>query len=288
MKKDKAVVFGLSSNHIFAVACVMLDIKKLSPSLIDEVVVIHDGISKKDQRILRSILPSRFIRYDFPLNSSRVLDARSVQQFTKMVFAKFECLRLLDDYKNIMWLDYDIVIKDDISDLFSACNTGIKMMPGGLPVRGQLHEPVGEYDMNAEGVCGGLFVFQENLPNYLELHRFCYEKLDKYADILYLGEQAIFDFMIQEFGLKPVPIDGRIYSAHPSDQKNAAQAKVIHAYGQPKFWNGLHNDQWNENYSIWLKMGGSQYKRPTVIDKWLRSAKNLRRRLTLARVGILK
>jgi lipopolysaccharide biosynthesis glycosyltransferase len=281
VKKNKAVVFGLTSNHTFAVACVMMDIKRLSAGLSDEVVVIHDGISEKDQRILRSILPTRFIQYDFPLKSSRVLYARSVLQFTKMVFTKFECLRLLDDYENIMWMDYDIVIKDDISELFSPCDTGIKMMPGGLLVRGQLHETVGEYDMNAEGVSAGLFVFQENLKNYAELHRFCYEKLEKYVEILYMPEQAIFDFMIQEFELSPVPIDGRVYSPHPSDQKNAAHAKIIHAYGQPKFWNGLHNDQWNENYSTWLKLGGSQYERPTIIDKWLGRAKNLRRRLNL-------
>jgi lipopolysaccharide biosynthesis glycosyltransferase len=289
VKKDKAVVFGLTSNHTFAVASVMMDIKKLSPGLMDEVVVIHDGISEKDKRILRSILPTRFIQYDFPLKSSRVLYSRSMLYFTKMVFAKFECLRLLDDYKNIIWTDYDIVVKDDISELFSSCDTGIKMMPyGDRTVKGQLYETVGEYDMNAEGVMAGLFVFQENLKNYTELYRFCYEKLDKYAEVLYMPEQAIFDFMIQEFRLNPVPIDRRIYSLHPSDQKNAAQAKIIHGYGQPKFWNGLHNDQWNENYSIWLKLGGSQYKQPTIINKLIRRAKYLRRRLNLIGAGILK
>jgi lipopolysaccharide biosynthesis glycosyltransferase len=275
MKKNNAVVFGLTADHVFAVACVMMDLKRLSPGLVDEVVVIHDGINKHNRMLLGSILPTRFILYDFPLKSRRVLNTGSVRHFTKMVFSKFECLRLLDDYKNVVWMDYDIVIQDALDELFLPCDTGIKMMPGGLPVRGQLLEPVREYDMDTEGICACLFVLQDTLNNYRDLHRFCYDTLDQYAEILYMPEQAIFDFMIQEFKLKPASIDGRVYSPHPSDPINAANAKIIHAYGQPKFWNGIHNNQWNKNYHDWIKMGGNAYKKSSFIRKVLKKAKTL-------------
>ncbi|MDP3584914.1 MAG: glycosyltransferase [Thiobacillus sp.] len=278
-KKNNAVVFGLTADHVFAVACVMMDIRRLSPGLVDEVVIIHDGIREKDRKLLGTILPTRFIHYDFPLKSCRVLDARAVRQFTKMVFTKFECLRLLDDYKNVMWSDYDIVIKSDISELFSTCVPGIKMVPGGLPVRGQLHEAVDEYDMDVEGVSAGIFVFQDNLKNYKEMHQFCYAKLEKYAEILYMPEQAIFDFMLQEYRLQPDTIDVKVYSPHPTDPVHAEHAKIIHAYGQPKFWNGLQNDQWDSNYKAWLRMGGSRYRPLTVIDRLLRKAKRLSHRM---------
>ena len=277
-KKNNAIVFGLTADHIFAVACVMMDLKKISPGLISEVVIFHDGVSEKDQKILDSILPTRFIKYEFPLKSRKVLYAKSVQQFTKMVFTKFECLRLLSEYKNVMWLDYDMVIKDDLSELFSSCDSGIKMMPGGLPVRGQLHDAIDEYDMDAEGICACIFVFHDNLENYEEMYNSCYAKLEIYAELLYMPEQAIFDFMIQEFKLKPVPIEGQVYSPHPTDPVNAASAKIIHAYGQPKFWNGLHNDNWDAKYNTWLKMGGSRYRPPTLLDNILKRVKSLRRR----------
>jgi len=275
MKKHNAIVFGLTANHVFAVASVMMDIKRLSRALVDEVVIIHDGISERDRKLLGAILPTRFIQYDFPLKSRRVLNSRVVRQFSKMVFTKFECLRLLDDYNNVMWLDYDVVVQGDVSELFSACDAGIKMMPGGLPVRGQLHGVIDEYDMDAEGICGCVFVLHDNLKNYDEMHKFCYEKLEKYAELLYLGEQAIFDFMIQDFRLNLIPIDVKVYSAHPTDIALAANAKIIHAYGQPKFWSGLHNNQWECNYEIWLQMGGSRYRPPTVIDRLLGKAKRL-------------
>jgi lipopolysaccharide biosynthesis glycosyltransferase len=278
-KKNNAVVFGLTADHIFAVACVMMDLRRLCPGLVDEVVIIHDGIREKDRKILGAILPTRFIQYTFPLKSRRVLDARAVRQFTKMVFTKFECLRLLDDYRNVMWMDYDMVIKEGIAELYSPSAAGIKMMPGGLPVRGQLHESIGEYDMDAEGICACIFVFQDNLKNYKEMHQFCYAKLEKYVYVLYMPEQAIFDFMIQEYRLKPDPIDVKVYSPHPTDPAHAEHAKIIHAYGQPKFWNGLQNDQWNSNYKTWLEMGGSRYRPPTIIDRLLRKAKRLSHRM---------
>lgn len=280
MKKNNAVVFGLTSDQAFAVACVMMDLRRLSPGMVAEVVIIHDGISKRDQGILGSILPTRFILYDFSLKSARVLNSSSVRQFSRMVFTKFECLRLLDDYKNVMWSDYDVVIQDDLSELFSHCEAGIKLMPSGKPVRAQLHAPIKEFDMEAEGIGAGLFVFQDHLKNYMEMYRFCYEQLDKYAETLWMPEQAIFDFMVQRFKLNPLPIDRRVYSPHPTDQGLAPSAKIIHAYGQPKFWNGLHNDQWQKNYQAWIDMGGTKFKTKSVVAKMVSRCKSLVLRLS--------
>ena len=256
MKKNNAIVFGLTSNHVFAVACMMMGLKKFSPKLADEVVVIHDGINESDQLLLNSILPVRFIEYNFPL-SKLTTDSRVVKQFTKMVFSKFECLRLLDDYRSVMWLDYDMVIQSDISELFENSGPGIKMMPGGIPVRGQLHADVNEFDMGVEGICGCIFVFQDHLASYMEMYDFCCVQAEKYADILLLGEQAIFDFMLQAFSLVPDVIDVKEYSPHPTDPVHAVNAKIIHAYGQPKFWNGLNDPRWEVNYKQWVRMGGS-------------------------------
>ena len=278
-KKRNAVLFGLTSDHIFAVACVMMDLKRIVPGLIDEVVIIHDGISPKDQMLLESILPSRFILYDFPLKNEKVLKAPSVQHFTKMIFTKFECLRLLDIYQNVAWMDYDIVIQSDISELFSPSDSGFKIALGGVSVREQLIEPVAEYDMNAEGMGAHVFIVQDNLKNYPEMYQFCYAKLEEYAQVLFLPEQAIFDFMIQEFEIKADFFDAKVYGPHPSDTVNAAQAKIIHSWGQPKFWNGRHNTQWDTNYSAWLKMGGYKYKPPTIFDKLWRKLKKVMRRV---------
>lgn len=267
MKKDNAVVFGLTSDQVFAVACVMMDLRRLSPSIIDEVVIIHDGINERDKKLLASILPTRFILYNFPINSARVLNASAVRQFSKMVFTKFECLKLLDDYRNVLWSDYDVVVQADVSELFSFSESGIKLMPSGLPVRIQLQKEVAGYDMEAEAIGAGLFVFQDHLKDYLKMYEFCYQELERHAEILAMPEQAIFDFMVQRFCLKPVAIDRFVYSPHPTDKPLASAAKIIHAYGQPKFWNGLRNEQWQINYQAWVDMGGTKYRQKSMFER---------------------
>lgn len=264
MKKNRAIVFTLSADLAFAVACVLMDVKKNSPMLADDVIIIHDGITERDQAILNSILPIRFMLYDFPVKDTSVINPNILRYFTKMVFAKFECLKLLDEYKNIMLLDYDIVIQQDISELFDRCESGIKMMPGGVKVKDQLYEATDDYNMDAEGIAACTFVMQDHLPDYIKMYDFCYASLSRYGMILFMPEQAIFDFMIQQFSLKIYPIDVNVYSPHPNDEDHAHNAKIIHSYGQPKFWNGLNNEHWNSNYRAWLYMGGSKYRAATL------------------------
>lgn len=270
-KKNTAVVFGLTANHTFAVASVMMDLKKYSPDLADEIVIFHNGIKESDQMLLQRIIPTRFIKYNFPITDTSIFNQNTLRYFSKMVFSKYECLRLLEEYKNVIWLDYDIVIIKDISELITPSASGIKMMLSpGRCVSEQLHEPIDDYDMHAVPICGSTFVFQDNLKDYLKLYNFCIESLRKYAKYLSLGEQAIFDFMIQEYDLNLEHISHTQYSPHPTDELSP-NTKILHAFGQPKFWNGINNIQWNENYKNWLNMGGSKYKAETKIKHILKT-----------------
>jgi len=278
MKKN-AVVFTISSDLVFAVANLLFDIKRLSPNIADEVVILHDGgLEKKDLLLLNSILPTREIKYIIPVDDLSIFNQDTLKYFTIMAYAKYECLRLLNEYKNVIYLDPDMVIKKDISPLLETCQSGIKMMPSRQKVIEQLHEKVDEYDMNKEGICGCIFVFQDH-SDYMKYYNFCIFSLNKYAGKLKLAEQAIFDFMIQKFDIKICPIDVKIYSPHPTDKDLAPHAKIIHAYGQPKFWNGLENEQWNKNYKKWIEMGGSRYKKKSIILKAKNKLSNIFKRL---------
>ena len=176
-KKDVAIVFGFTKNFVFAVACVMMDLKKFSPNWVDEVVILHDGISIKQQRLLNSILPCRFIKYEFPIKDSSKFNQKTLHYFSKMVFSKYECLKFLNDYRNVIWLDYDIVITQDISELSDYCSSGIKMIfSGNSNVLENLHKPVEGYKMDIKGICASTFVFQGHLLNYTEMYEFCYNR----------------------------------------------------------------------------------------------------------------
>lgn len=265
MKKN-AVAFTISSDLVFAVATLMMDLKEKAPKIADEVVIFHDGVFEKDLNLLNSILPVVAVRYEIPVKDLSIFDPMTLDYFTVMVHAKYECLKLLSKYKNVVYLDPDMVILEDFSDLLERCDSGIKMMPSGHPVRAQLHSEVLDYDMNQEGICACIFVFQDHV-DYKKLYEFCVSAVNKYASKLKLPDQAIFDFMIQEHRINVFPIDRDAFSPHPNDPNKIDHVKILHAYGQPKFWNGIASEQWQKNYSKWLLMGGSPYVHAPYIKR---------------------
>lgn len=261
IKKDRAIVFASTSNNLFAIATVMLNLKSINPNIAEEFIIYLDNDAReKDKILINSIFPTKFIKYKLPIKSKPIYYSGAVAQFSKMVFAKYECLKLLSHYKNVLLLDYDIVILDDISDLFSHSPHAIKFMPGGCKVRDQLLNDCSDYNLELEGICASIFLFQDHLENHNELANFCYIETEKHALNLRMPEQAIFDFMIQRFNLQYNPISNYLYSSHPNDKlDHALPPKILHSYGQPKFWNGLENETWNKHYQQWLKMGGTPF-----------------------------
>ena len=98
MKKKTAVVTGGTSNDVPAMACLVMNIKDTNPGLADEIVIYHDGISEKDQRLINRIFPTRFILYESPFKDVMNFGDVVTKYFSPMVFCKYECFKLLDDY----------------------------------------------------------------------------------------------------------------------------------------------------------------------------------------------
>ena len=133
-----------------------------------------------------------------------------------MVFCKFECLSLLNDYRTVVWSDYDIVVLDEISEVFSPTASLKMLFQENASHRSFLH-PIDEYDMNSLGMCASLFALSDSLQ-YTDMYGFCYRQLRTYDNNLYMPGQAIFDIMLQEFSLKPVRLPHGTYTPHPKDR----------------------------------------------------------------------
>lgn len=272
-KKNNALVFGGTGNHIPAMACVMMDIKRLCPGLVDGVVIFHDGVRRGDVRVLNQILPTKTVRYRFPITNRSRFNQGTLGHFSEMVFSKYEALSLLDEYHNVLFTDYDIVVTQPIAELFEPCSSGIKLLPAAEPVRVTLHHPVDDFDMERLGHSVAFVAVHDNLPDYKAIRAWCYEKTEKHAESLYLPEQAVFNFAVERFGLKPRHFDADIYCLHPHHLDRNPSAKILHAYGSDKFWNGLENLQWRANYNRWLEMGGGPIgprRQPWTARKLLR------------------
>ena len=90
------------------------------------------------------------------------------------------------------------------------------------------------------------------------------EKTKEFSKYLFLPEQAIVNLLLQEFKISITRLLPSIYSVHPIRDSIKDNVKIFHVYGQPKFWNGIHNKIWEENYKKWIKLGGTPYGHRTL------------------------
>jgi len=261
-KKNLAIVFGITSNLTFALANVILGLKKYSPNLADEIIIYHDKIDEKDQKILNTIIPCRFIKYEFPIKDVSRFNEAYFKRFSELAYSRYECFSLLKEYRNVMWLDVDILIQKDISSLLDYAENSFGILAplsDGSKLRGQLFNAIDDYDMNGKAYSSGTFIIRDNLENYENMAQWCYDKTLQYSEHLLLPDQAILNFLIQEFNIPVKEIELEKYCFHPRNNKYR-EASILHTYSCQKFWNFYSIKEWNENHKEWIKMGGSGTK----------------------------
>lgn len=269
MKKKTAIVTGGTSNDVPAMACLVMNIKDTNPNLADEIVILHDGISEKDQQLINGIFPTRFILYESPFEKVQGFKDVVTKYFSLMVFCRYECFRLLEDYEKVIWTDYDVVIIEDLLHLICNNNQAIfSYTPSPLLHQFtadvyQIVDPA-KYNLNAGAIALPLFILSDKLNNYMKYYHWLLDATVKYAQVLYLPEVAVVNLLLQEFNIPFENTIGIEYYAHPIHDAQIQNKKILHAYGQPKFWNGLYNKTWEKNYRHWIKMGGTPYEHRTV------------------------
>lgn len=267
MKKNFAIVFGATGNMAFALANVLIGLKKHSPSLNADIIVFEQGISENDKNLIDSIYPCNFYKYIFPSNNPE-FSVDCLNRFTHLSFSRYECFRLLDKYKNILWLDIDILIKKDISEILDYNESGIALVLDGSPVKVNFTQEIPNYELERKMCNAGIMFINDKLENNNKIADWCYKKTMELAPYLTFADQGIINIMLQEFNLDVQRLSLK-YNCHPGF-KTASNACILHTFCPEKFWNYYNNQEWNENYNKWIKMGGSPYagKRISPIDKF--------------------
>lgn len=255
----RVLVTGGTKSDVAAMAVFVLNIKYTNAHLFNKVIIFHDGIKDKNQKKIQAIMDTEFVEYKYP---GQVKNDIVINYFSPMLFCKYECLRLLEKYDEVVWSDYDVLIKGKLDEVCQFKKRNLNIVVDGKVVRDMLYEHITnpeiyKYDLKREGLCTPLFSISRNIEDYMEMYRWCYRKTEEYDEDIMLAEQAIFSLMIQEFAKDYTALDASKYACHPTNAQG--NEIILHSYGQPKFWNGLYNDEWNQLYVEWLNMGGSPY-----------------------------
>jgi len=260
--KKVAITIGLTDNIAFAVGTILFGLKKNPPLIPHDVIIYENDLSDRNKNLFQKIYPCKFIKYD-----TSKIQSDKFKRISKMAFSRYENFSLLKDYSTVVWLDTDILIKKDISNLFQKLPNGIAMFKHkGVRLRDGIKCDIKKYDLERDVFASGSLVLSDTLKNPEEIKEWCYKKTNEWADCV-SGDMQILNLMLQEFNIIPYELDEK-YCCYPTKEKK--DTVIIHPWWRKKFWNDTINPQWDHYYKKWLELGGEAPKLPHPIKRWLK------------------
>lgn len=272
MSQSNAVVFGITSNLMFAAINVIIGIEKHNPGLVDNYIIYHlstDDICENDRIAARKITNKIQFRIFEPEVDMKVF-GEIVNQYSLLYFCKFCVFDLLNEYDSVLWLDADLLIKGDISSIFESKGMAWRV---SLSVRfcDILKYPEIEItEKDTKPNAGVIFVKKDEQTKDITTSE-CWEianNIRKYTKRLSLDEMT-FGVIAIKHGIQVVELPRKynLVFHMTSDEESIIQ----HAMGKKKFWNNrvmnLMFEEWRQNNSRWLAVGGTPYNGPIVDDE---------------------
>lgn len=273
MKKNAVM---LADTRPALVGTVLLQLKRTNPGLFDEAIIYYiDPIRESDRELMCSIIPCKFVHYDPPI-PDYLFEKPRFKRFSALMFCRYEMFAYLDEFETVTWLDTDILIQKNLSEMIEiAKKTGaafIREDPINKTaertdyMRTCFSRSVPGFQMDAYLYCSGTIVLSQKILISQKLNgamctSWCYQKTVQWANILELPDQGVLNAAIQHFSIKIGLLKGKEYCCYPSLGRDCSDAMIIHAWGSNKFWNDwyayVNFPAWKSYYEKWMDMGGS-------------------------------
>lgn len=284
MKKKKlAFLLGITPDLAFAAGNVALSLRKQMSGADFDIVIYHaDELAANDAAAFRSIKQCRLVRFAFPPGFVETMLAKSPPEsrfrlaHQLMTFCHFEAFALLAEYQSVVWLDADIAVQGNVSNITRFGPFGITT-DDPWKVQVNFVAPIQGYDMQAPGVCCAVMLVQDILP-YQAMYKWLYYKAIECARFQLNGDQGIINLALQEFRITPNLmsfLEWQCIAWRPE----AMIAKIVHFGTGKKVWNttSICNafPEWYRIHREWVHLGGSNFDqtqiRPTNILPLLNS-----------------
>lgn len=296
-KNNRAIVFIANQHYSFALASMLVNLKnKLSFDY--HVIVYHFGIPKNEQSALTKIEKNiSFIEYtyhDWLQEHSRV-DSESralksfVNRFTHLALSKYKVFEQLEFFEQVLYLDLDMLIEDDISDIF-------KIKGVAWRTEAEFHNKFGKKEHRPQSdkltqipndfpAPNGGLLFLSDIFNWKECLNDGRDFINTYAS--YFGsvvDELSLSWIAYHNNLKIHELDYKIYNTLPKVANE--QTKIVHFMGKQKTWNNKFLTYgfpaWYRNYKRAIKISefnfsgvtqfehhGQTYRKISNQNRWL-------------------
>lgn len=269
-------MLAVTSDYMFAAGNIVLSLIKQRPQKDFDITIFYDEISPNDKKLFESTGICNLIQYKTPKGFEEKIrtfcpkfnDEAFAKHFSFLKFAKFEIFELLKNYKHAVWLDADIAVQADPTEIIHYAPFAITI-DKDWTVQNNFIQPIYGYDMNCQGVCSAVFLVTDELPNYQKMREWCYATAIKVCPFFKNIDQGIFNILLQEFNIDYNLLPLEDFQCVPK-REEAFKAKLVHFGTKAKVWNTAELatcfPEWYRIHLEWLKQGGSDFIRPTNYD----------------------
>lgn len=184
-KKDRAIMVTADRHYLFAAGTLIVNLQRNNVAY-DSFVIYGQVFDEEEKRKLQALEPRVVFReYSFEammqifgMDSDAPLApaaARHMQRYSYVTYLKNQCFALLEEYKTVLVLDLDVLIRDNLEELFNTpCNvawrTGYTFYQKLAPLERSLKTPIAAipdfscFKPNTLSPNGGCILLHDNFP----------------------------------------------------------------------------------------------------------------------------
>ena len=251
---DTAIVMGFTRAWAGPAAVVLQALNDVEPQPFDAVMLVQD-FPASQRALFNRIRPCQFINYEPGLK-----DPDRFARVSSMAFSRYECWAMMAKYERVLWIDADTLPVGEVLSCFAYVeDTGLGLIPHtGTPISVSFAKDVPGFDMQRECFNSGYIALTRAIGDYQAHRDWLHDATSQWSDYVN-SDQAVINLLFQAMNTPPTVLPGK-YNCSPGIP--VADVRVLHPWGNQKFWDGLSDQRWDSYHDRWVAMGGEPAPEP--------------------------
>ena len=100
MKKKRNAIM-IADTRPALIGNLLVQLKETNDGLFDEAIIYYNELNEKDKKIMESLMPCRFIKFDYELPDN-IKSLPAFEKFSPLMFARYYMFDLLNEYEELL------------------------------------------------------------------------------------------------------------------------------------------------------------------------------------------
>lgn len=262
-----AIFFVIDDGYSFALANMIMSLYKHSNNLMQQtdIIIYDNGISERNKQLLKQLHQHIFFKtIEYPESYSELISHKKTTPWGGgIIVCKLWGFRLIKEYEKVLFLDADMHIIDDISELFEIEEEMAWRNVLAWKATDNFQGIINDGDYLSAGNAG-LTYYSNKLNKYNITDDDIVDAFNKVKDLKRGGnDETMLAYIAYKNKIRVRELDVKIWNT--PIQRMSPDTKILHFLDYFKIstkpWKNLASyyyfDDWASNYKKWLEMGGN-------------------------------